>query len=54
MLPAKIIWIFIETAMMRQEGATKALKATNQIEWVRRINSIHSQAEEIILHELYT
>ncbi len=37
---------------MRQEGVTEALKADNQMEWVRRRNSIHSRAEEIVLHEL--
>ena len=42
----------IEIAMMRQEGVTEALKADNQMEWVRRMNSIHSRAEEIVLHEL--
>lgn len=42
----------IETAMMRQEGVTEALKADDQTEWVRRRNSIHSRAEEIVLHEL--
>ena len=42
----------IETAMMRQEGVTEALKADDQMEWVRRRNSIHSRAEEIVLHEL--
>ena len=42
----------IETAMMRQEGVTEALKAADQMEWVRRRNSVHSRAEEIILHEL--
>lgn len=42
----------IETAMMRREGVTEALKAADQMEWVRRRNSIHSRAEEIILHEL--
>lgn len=35
----------IETAMMRQEGVTEALKADDQMEWVRRRNSIHSRAE---------
>ena len=30
----------------------EALKAANQMEWVRRRNSIHSRAEEIVLHEL--
>ena len=42
----------IETALMRQEGVTEALKADDQTEWVRRRNSIHSRAEEIVLHEL--
>lgn len=42
----------IETAMMQQEGVTETLKAADQMEWVRRRNSIHSRAEEIILHEL--
>ena len=35
-----------------QEGVTEALKATDQMEWVRRMNNIRSRAEEIILHEL--
>lgn len=42
----------IEAEMMRQEGVTEALKAADQMEWVRRMNSIHSRAEEIVLHEL--
>ena len=42
----------IEAEMMRREGVTEALKADNQMEWVRRMNSIHSRAEEIVLHEL--
>ena len=42
----------IETALMRREGVTEALKAADQMEWVRRRNSIHSRAEEIVLHEL--
>ena len=42
----------IEAEMMRREGVTEALKADNQMEWVRRRNSIHSRAEEIVLHEL--
>ena len=42
----------IETAMMRQEGVTEAPKASDQMEWVRRRNSIHSRAEEIVLHGL--
>ena len=42
----------IVSAMAEQEGVTEALKAADQIEWVRRINSIHNRAEEIILTEL--
>ena len=34
------------------EGVTEALKAKNQMEWVRRMNSIRNRAEEIILKEL--
>ncbi len=39
-------------AMARREGVTEALKASDQMEWVRRMNSIHNRAEEIILTEL--
>ncbi len=35
-----------------QESVTEALKAAGQMEWVRRMNSIHNQAEEIVMHEL--
>ena len=42
----------IETAMMKQEGVTEALKASDQMEWVRRRNSIRNRAEEVILIEL--
>ena len=38
--------------MTEQEGVTEALKAADQMEWVRRMNSIRSRAEEIVLHEL--
>ena len=41
----------IISAMAKQEGVTEALKADDQMEWVRRRNSIHSRAEEIVLHE---
>ena len=42
----------IVSAMAKQEGVTEALKAADQMEWVRRINSIRNRAEEIILTEL--
>ena len=42
----------IETALMKREGVTEELKASDQMEWVRRRNSIRSRAEEVILTEL--
>ena len=36
----------------KQEDVTEALKATDQMEWVRSMNSIQNRAEEILLHEL--
>ena len=38
--------------MAKQEGVTEALKADDQMEWVRRMNSINNRAEEIVLSEL--
>ncbi len=38
--------------MAKQENVTEALKASDQMEWVRRMNIIRSRAEEIVLHEL--
>ena len=42
----------IVSDMARQEDVTEALKATDQMEWVRRMNSIRNRAEEIVLTEL--
>ena len=38
--------------MMQVEGVDEALKARDQMEWVRRMNSIQNRAEEILLNEL--
>ena len=38
--------------MAKREGVTETLKAADQMVWVRRINSIRSRAEEIVLSEL--
>ena len=40
------------TDMKRKEGVTEELKASDQMEWVRRINGIRNRAEEIILAEM--
>lgn len=34
------------------EGVTEQLKAADQMEWIRRINSIRSRASEFVLKEL--
>ena len=38
--------------MAKQDGVTETLKVADQMEWVRRMNSIRSRAEEIVLTEL--
>ena len=38
--------------MAMQEGITENLKAADQMEWVRRMNSIRSRAEEIVREEV--
>ena len=38
--------------MARQEGITEGLKATDQMKWIQRMNSIRSQAEEIVREEV--
>ena len=38
--------------MAQQEGITERLKATEQMEWVRRMNSVRSRVEEIILEKV--
>jgi len=38
-------------AMAKQEGVTEELKASAQMEWVGRMNSIYNRAEEIVLND---
>ena len=38
--------------MAKCEGVTEQLKADDQMEWVRRMNSIRNSAEEIVLREV--
>ena len=38
--------------MAKREGVTEALKASDQMEWVRRMNSIRARAEEVIYSEV--
>ena len=38
--------------MAAREGVDETLKASDQMEWVRRMNGIKARAEEIVLREL--
>ena len=38
--------------MKQSEGVTEQLKDTDQLEWVRRMNSIRNRAEEIVESEV--
>ena len=38
--------------MAKSEGVTEVLKAADQMEWVRCMNSIRNRSEEIVVHEL--
>ena len=42
----------LTTQMAQREGITEELKATDQMEWIRRMNNIRSRAEEIVNSEL--
>ena len=42
----------ITNQLSQREGVTEALKATDQMTWVARMNSIRARAEEIVLSEL--
>ena len=38
--------------LAQTEGVTEALKAQDQIEWVKQMNNIRSRAEEIVTNQL--
>ena len=40
--------------LARDTGVTERLKASDPMVWVRRMNALKAQVEEIILHELIT
>ncbi len=42
----------ITSQLAEQEGVTERLKATDQMEWVQRMNSIHNRATEVVRMEL--
>lgn len=42
----------IMAEMVRREGITEALKASDPMRWVQQINNIKASAEEVVLQEL--
>ena len=44
--------LLIMKQMQEAESVTEELKTGNYWEWIRKMNSIHNRAEEIVLHEL--
>lgn len=40
------------TQMTKSENITEQLKSQNQLEWVRRMNSVQERASEIVCEEL--
>jgi hypothetical protein len=42
----------IMDSLKKQNGVTEQLKATDQMTWVARMNSLKNQAEEMIFSEL--
>lgn len=38
----------LTTDMAKRKGVTEALKVSNQMEWLRRMNGIRARAEEVV------
>ncbi len=43
---------FLTTQMAKSEGVTEQLKSIDQMEWVRRMESIRNRVDEIVIAEL--
>ena len=43
---------FLTEQMAKTEGVNEELKASDQMKWVRRMNNIRAQAEEMVLIEI--
>ncbi len=38
--------------MMERQGVDEALKAVDQMAWVRKVNELRAMAEEVVLREI--
>lgn len=52
---AEKLFLRLVKQMANAEGISETLKASNQMEWVRRMNSCRNRASEIVYHQvIYT
>ena len=51
-LDAEEMFYQLVKQLAEKDGITETLKANDQMEWVRRMNSVRSQANEIVNKEL--
>lgn len=49
---AELMLEAITTQLKSAEGVTEALKASDQLEWVRRMENICARAREVVLNDL--
>ena len=49
---AEALFLRIVKQMADAEGITETLKASDQMEWVRRMNSCRDRATEIVYHQV--
>lgn len=49
---AETMFFQLVKRLAEREGITEQLKAEDQMEWVRQMNSVRNQAEEVICDEL--
>ena len=49
---AQQMWGTLVEQMIKSENITEQLKFQNQLEWLRRMNSIQERASEIVCNEL--
>lgn len=49
---AEAMFFQLVKRLAEREGITEQLKAEDQMEWVRQMNSVRNQAEEVICDEL--
>lgn len=50
--PADKMFYQLVRQLAKAEGVTEALKAADQMEWVRRMNSVRNRASEIVAKEI--